>query len=103
LVGLAGAAFGLAAGSDFLTSVFFTGAAAFFTLTCAMIFVFLSETTCLKLDTLYSGGTRQGERFLAGNNREKLTHGSRLGRDRSFGPGVKKKGLIFATPREKSR
>jgi hypothetical protein len=38
LVGFTGAAFGLAAGSDFLTSVFLT-AAAFFTITleCAMI------------------------------------------------------------------
>jgi hypothetical protein len=57
LVGLAGAAFGLAAGSDFLTSVFFTGAAAFFTLACAMIFCVFGEKTCLKLDTLYSEGT----------------------------------------------
>jgi hypothetical protein len=43
LVGFAGAAFGLAAGSDFLTSAFFTGAAAFFTFVCAMIFCVFGE------------------------------------------------------------
>jgi hypothetical protein len=98
LVGLAGAAFGLAAGSDFLTSAFFTGAAAFFTLACAMIFfVFFGEKTCLKLDTLYSEGTPQGERFLAWNYCKKLTYINMSGHIRPFGVGVKKRGLIFAS------
>jgi hypothetical protein len=35
---------------------------------------------------------------LAGNNREKLTHGSRLGHDRSFGQGLKKRALFLQRP-----